>query len=297
MGCLDPQSVDFGHWFGNIHLSGGYCNRSCFFCIGQHMMALDGIDVLDTDPLPGLDTFVATCVRRDVREVNVTATNTDPLLYRHTASLRRRLERALPGLRLGVRTNAVVLDEKLFSLYDTGSATICSLDPVIYRQMMGRGVPPRLERLLAVTAHFEPPLKVNVVLGRESIGADLEATLAGLERAGVRRVNLREPYGQPRVGDPLAARGDQPVESRYGQPVYRHGMLDVTYWDVHRARVNSINLYASGRVSSVYAVTLGHAPNGEVAPQETFPGGRLRGQWLGRARIRASKAPAATQAP
>lgn len=59
MGCLNSEGK-FEHWFGNIHLS-GRCNRSCYFCIGQHMMVLDKYNVLDKFPLDGLDEFVKQC--------------------------------------------------------------------------------------------------------------------------------------------------------------------------------------------------------------------------------------------
>lgn len=58
MGCLNSDG-SFSHWFGNIHLSGP-CNRKCYFCIGQHMMALDGENNLDTWPLKNIDGFVVT---------------------------------------------------------------------------------------------------------------------------------------------------------------------------------------------------------------------------------------------
>ena len=62
MGCLNADS-GFSHWFGNIHLSGP-CNRACYFCIGQHMMALDPFNNLDEWPLVGLDDFVRKCQER-----------------------------------------------------------------------------------------------------------------------------------------------------------------------------------------------------------------------------------------
>ena len=85
MGCLN-SSNKFEHVFANIHLSGP-CNRSCYFCIGQHMMDLDPENNLDTWPLLGLDKFVERCNERSITDVFVTGTNTDPMLYKHTAQL------------------------------------------------------------------------------------------------------------------------------------------------------------------------------------------------------------------
>ena len=86
MGCLN-YNEGFPHWFGNIHLSGP-CNRSCYFCIGQHMMALDPINNLSRWPLKGMREFLGHCLGHGIREINVTGSNTDPLLYEHTRKLK-----------------------------------------------------------------------------------------------------------------------------------------------------------------------------------------------------------------
>lgn len=291
MGCLNPDQ-GFSHWFANIHLSGP-CNRSCYFCIGQHMMALDALDNLDSWPLAGLDEFVRRCRARGVREVNVTGTNTEPLLYRHLPELRAALERELgPGLVFGARSNGVLVERRpeLWRLFDKASVTLCSADPQIYRQMMGQGAPPRIDEIVSLSGHMRS-LKVNVVLGPENTrDGDIYRTLDYLAECGIRRVNLREPYGQPHVGDPLAghARADY-LERRLGMPIYAWREMEVCYWDVHYVEVESINLYASGRVSETYPITKGHHPTGEVRSQEHFPGGRVAEQWLGRARRRAAR--------
>ena len=167
MGCLNSNE-GFAHWFGNIHLSGP-CNRSCYFCIGQHMMALDSINSLTVWPMPGMRDFTDLCLARFVREVNVTGTNTDPLLYRHTEKLRSTLADAIPGLVLGLRTNGVLLarESNLARYYDKGSVTICSTNPQVYAAMMGSGRPPSLDTVLRATEHWTS-LKVNVVLGPEN---------------------------------------------------------------------------------------------------------------------------------
>src|SRR3990172_8839296 len=105
MGCLNSTG-QFEHWFANIHFSGP-CNRACYFCIGQHMMALDSLNNLDTWPLKNLDEFIQACKERDISEINLTGSNTDPLLYRHISKLHDYLEHHIPNLVLGVRTNGV----------------------------------------------------------------------------------------------------------------------------------------------------------------------------------------------
>lgn len=277
MGCLN-SGQGFQHWFGNIHLSGP-CNRSCYFCIGQHMMALDPINNLDAWPLAGFEDFVAKCRARNVRDVYLTGTNTDALLFTHARELRQALP---PHMCLGFRTNGAALtDYRQLLPFEMGSLTVCSFDPVIYRKMMGRGSPPDLERILdfAAQAHI-PVVKVNVVLGPENAGDDLMHTLERCSEAGVRQVNLREPYGQPHIGDPFPGTAFQRVGTKHGAATYRLNNMTITYWDVHYVEVESVNLYANGSVSEDYPITRGHDPSGTVLDQSKFTHGRHREQWV-----------------
>jgi hypothetical protein len=283
MGCLNPGQGN-GEWkfFANIHLSGP-CNRACYFCIGQHMMALDKFNNLDEWPLKGLDEFLSKCQENGVREVYLTGTNTEPMLYRHHERLVDTLRWALPGVKVGIRTNGALVPGRmvLWRLYDKASITICSFDPGIYRKMMGRGVPPNLKWIVDESPR-RMDLKVNIVLGPENtsggFNADFYNTLDRCDDAGITRVNLREPYGQPYVGNPLSwlpASGEH-----LGMPYYIHGGIQVTYWDVHYVEVESVNLYASGKVSVLYPISKGHDDvTGKVLPQSAFPGGRIQEQW------------------
>jgi hypothetical protein len=277
MGCLNADQ-GFNHWCGNIHLSGP-CNRACYFCIGQHMMALDALNVLDTWPLPGIGEFARRCRDRDVNEINVTGTNTDPLLYRHTGELHEYLKEQVPGLVLGLRTNGIAWATERWRFYDKLSVTVCSMDLVIYQLMMGRGEPPDLKQIIVDVA--PRPLKVNVVLGPENVAhLDFMRTIEACAELGIRRINLREPYGQPHVGDPLLRFGLEPSKMVHGMPCYRWRTTEITYWDVHYVEVESVNLYAQGRVSETYPITKGHDDAGEVRDQSQWSGGRVREQWV-----------------
>src|SRR5437762_5702074 len=103
MGCLNSEG-QFFHWFANIHLSGP-CNRACYFCIGQHMMELDPLNNLNLWPLKNIDEFLDCCLDKDVNEINLTGSNTDPLLYNHIPELKAYLEENIPNLIFGIRTN------------------------------------------------------------------------------------------------------------------------------------------------------------------------------------------------
>lgn len=277
MGCLNSKG-QFNHWFGNIHLSGP-CNRRCYFCIGQHMMALDSLNNLNKWPLAGLDGFAESCDQHEVFSVNLTGTNTDPLLYNHISKLRDWMNDRMPMVPLAIRTNGILWSRpdkrQEFMLFDKASVTVCSLNSKINAAMMG-GPPPPIADILE-TCGPKMDIKVNIVLGPENY-EEIPYTLRMLESMGCLRVNLREPYGQPHVGCPIK---EEFVGDVLGMPLYRIGDMDVLYWDVHYCEVESINLYANGRISEDYPITRGHDPSGMVLDQTNFQQGRMREQWLG----------------
>lgn len=282
MGCLNSNK-SFEHWFGNIHFSGP-CNRHCYFCIGQHMMGLDSLDNLDVWPPRGIDEFIAECNEHDINEVNLTGTNTDPSLYKHLVSLRLYLEQKIPNLVLGIRTNAIRWKYIQWYLFDNISVSIPSLHPVTYRQIMG-GRPPNIIKLLDDIRESNPDarIKANIVLCPENVlNHEILETIAIMEFNGLTTINLREPYGQPHIGNILEKWGYIPSSYLYGMPQYMFNDALVTYWDVHYVEVESVNLYASGKVSTTYPITLGYDDKlGKVEDQNNFKNsGRVREQWL-----------------
>ena len=290
MGCLNSEG-QFAHWFGNIHFSGP-CNRKCYFCIGQHMMGLDALNNLDEWPLKNLEKFIEICLNKDIYEVNVTGTNTDPSLYQHLYKLRQELQSYIPSLVFGIRTNGVANHQEL-DLFDKISISFPSFNALLYRKIMG-GDPPNLEELFCSDELYlnKDNVKINIILGPEIFllqegWPDLFLTLPKLGRMGIRKINLREPYGQPHIGDPLEKNsyGWKQTGKRYGMPSYEHQefpLLEVLYWDVHYVEVESVNLYANGVISETYPITKGYdAKWGKVEGQEHFvKSGRVREQWI-----------------
>ena len=182
MGCLNSNQ-GFSHWFANIHLSGP-CNRSCYFCIGQHMMALDSINNLNQWPLLSFEKFIEECENRHVRDVYLTGTNTDAMLYKHAFKLRS----ALPAyMRLGFRTNGVAIKgPESLKPFDMGSVTLCSLNPKIYKAMMGNGTPPNINDIVMFSKMENiENLKINIVLGPENRLEDLLQTIDACEKLGL----------------------------------------------------------------------------------------------------------------
>ena len=287
MGCLN-SGQGFDHWFGNIHLSGP-CNRSCYFCIGQWMPGQDMNNNLDTFPLRGIEKFVEECRARDITEVNITGSNTDPLLHKELMGIVKDLNR-YGFKRIGIRTNGVLWEplRRVAPLIDKMSISITSFDTHLYKETMGQGEPPDIAKIVKLCKYADTDLKLNVVLCPETAFSDIWVTIPKARALGVRRMNLREPYGQKHIGDPIAAEGIKPFKMVYGNPCYRFDApdggapIEVTYWDVHYTEVESVNLYADGHVSIEYPISLGHSEElGRVFDQSKFSQGRQAPQWCG----------------
>jgi len=298
MGCLNDGN--YKHWFGNIHLSGP-CNRRCYFCIGQHMMDLDKENNLNKWPLENIDEFIEKINALNIKEVNITGSNTDPSLYMHHFALTNYLRKTIPDIKIGIRTNGILLQklQTVASLYDKASVSVTSFDPDLYKQTMGIGSPPNLE----ILSQLFPDLKLNIVLCPEVKWDDIFKTICLANIHGIKRINLRQPYGQPHIQNPILYDSVQSLTTRsyprlliakeniypysniyvYDNPVYYYEKNDirteVIYWDVHWTKVSSINLYASGKISEDYSVTKGCGPNGKVLDQSNFQHGRQIKQW------------------
>lgn len=240
-------------------------------------MALDKLNNLGQYPLEGIEEFIAECIAHDVHEINLTGTNTDPSLYQHHEKLAIYLQMAIPNLRLGLRTNGVALEriKRIAPFYEKASISVPSFDPEIYVKCMGQGEPPDIRTLKGL---FED-IKVNLVLSPFIPENDLWKTLNMLADLGIRRVNLREPYGQDHVGNPLGKRLTQ-TGTVLGMPEYDCDTTKFIYWDVHYVEVESVNLYAQGRISVDYPITRGHDTEGTVLDQSHFTTGRHVQQWV-----------------
>jgi hypothetical protein len=165
-------------------------------------------------------------------------------------------------------------------LFDKASISITSLDPHLYRKTMGQGTPPNVEKILRMSKFND--IKINIVLCPETVlTKDVFKTINKLIDMGVRTINLREPYGQPHIGDPME-HWFRNTSTTFGMPTYHHRGAWITYWDVHYVEVESVNLYANGVVSTTYPITKGHDPvTGTVKGQEHFTNsGRVCNQWL-----------------
>lgn len=276
MGCLNAGQ-GFSHWFANIHLSGP-CNRSCYFCIGQWMPGQDMNNNLNDIKLKGYDKFKQACDEHRIVEVNITGTNTDPLMFVNLSKLLVNL-RNDGFTNIGIRTNAVIEHRllEIIPLINKFSVSVTTFDSILYAKTMGSGHVPNLKNIIKCAKENNVAMKLNVVLCPETLNT-LTDTIIKANQLGINKINFREPYGQPHIGNPFSVMS--PVKMVFGNPCYLISGVECTYWDVHYTEVESVNLYADGHVSVEYPVSLGHSITlGDVRDQSHFMHGRQRQQW------------------
>jgi len=241
-----------GYDFANI-LFAGPCNLRCPYCIGRQVDPELNRDNLDRFPLRNLETFVGLLRQHQVRQIVLTGTNTDPQLYRQEARLIGWLRERLPEARLSLHTNGQLALAKVdvLNLYDRAALSLPSFDPHTYEKMTGSR---RAPDLAAILRSARIPIKVSCVINEHNVG-QLEPFLARCRDLGVRRVVLRQLYGDPRRWE--LPSNLTPVRTYRKNPVYDCGGMEVTYWRFDAATCTSLNLFGDGTISADYL--LAHA--------------------------------------
>jgi molybdenum cofactor biosynthesis enzyme MoaA len=233
--------------FANILLSGP-CNLRCPACIGRTLA--DRPDNLRLFPPRGLVELLSRLRTAGVRQISLSGTNTDPLLYRHPAALVALLRERLPGVQISLHTNGqlALRQRATLELYDRVTISVPSLEPVTYARMTGGARPLPLERL---AREVRVPLKISTLLTEENI-AEVPALIARCRSLGLRRVVLRQRYGDHRDWGLFA--GWTPRRLFAGNPVYDVDGVEVTHWDFARsgAALRCLSLYSDGEISADY---------------------------------------------
>ncbi len=253
--------------FANILLSGP-CNLRCPHCVGRSLGQGAGLNNLDRWPLAGLDAFCAALRRAGVRQVSLTGTNTDPLLYRHHRRLLARLRELIPGVRLSLHTNGVLAHCRMdvVNSFDRVCVSLPSLRADTCRKMTGRA---SALDMVAIKRRCRVPLKISTLVTHHN-AAEVPGIMARCRDLGVRRVVLRKLYmpGVPRAGVEVWERTlrwlrPYPRAGTFGgNPVLDMDGLEVTLWDFTRTRLRCLNLFADGTVSSEYE--LSRRPEGSL---------------------------------
>ena len=234
--------------FANI-LFGGPCNRACPFCIGKQLASALRQNNLRLYPLLNQQAFVEEVRRRGIRQIVFTGTNTDPQLYRHESRLLSELRRQLPEAEFSLHSNGALALRKMevFNQYDRVCLSIPSFDADVYGRAMGSRKVPDLGKILRMA---RVPVKVSCVLQETEGLADF---LGQLHDLGIERVVLRRLLGDQR---PLKMPEGLRAEGSYrGNPIYRWGRMEVTYWDFKASQSTSLNLFSDGTLSEHYLLT------------------------------------------
>lgn len=232
--------------FANI-LFGGPCNRACPFCIGKQLSASLQQDNLRLYPLRNQDQFIRELRERNLRQLVLTGTNTDPQLYRYEQRLLRALRRQLPDAEICLHTNGALALRKMdvFNQYDRVCISLPTFDTDTYQSLMGSRKVPDLAEIMR---QAQVPVKISALAAHSS-----STFLDRLAETGIRRVVLRRLYGvRETVSLPegLIARG-----TYRGNPVYSWGPMEVTLWNFETSTSASLNLFPDGSISPHYLLT------------------------------------------
>jgi molybdenum cofactor biosynthesis enzyme MoaA len=236
--------------FANI-LLGGPCNQQCPYCIGRQLPPNLCRDNLHEFPLRSLERFAQLVDREDIRQIILTGTSTDPQLYEYEPELIRWLRSRVPNACLSLHTNGQRALERMdaFNMYDKATISLPSFDRCTFFRMTGTW---KMPDLTAIQAAARIPVKVSCLLSHHN-DAHVEQFLARCRLAGIRRVALRQQYGDMRQWRILSDR--QPTSYYRGNPVYDVGGVEVTYWQFERCTCTSINLFPDGTISASYLIS------------------------------------------
>lgn len=232
--------------FANILLAGP-CNQRCPHCIGKKLGAPFPPN-LDRFPLKNFARFTTLLRELGIRQVSLTGTDTDPLLYRHVEQLLAALRQAVPGVQISLHSNGLLALARLsvVNQFDRVALSLPSLRPATCRALTGSS---RVLDLEKIAAAVSMPLKISMLLTPANLG-EVEAVIARCHGLGIRRLVLRQLHGTAQPLDPLPGR--TPARWFAGQPVFDVDGVEVTVWDFASAQLDCVNLYSDGTLSRRY---------------------------------------------
>ena len=239
--------------FANLLFSGP-CNARCYFCIGHEIDPVLRSNNLDIFPPRNLEAFIELIWQYKIRQVVFTGTDTDPQLYKHEKHLLSYLwDRLPPGTQFSLHTNGRLALRKIeiFNQYDRAAISLPSFNPETYQQIMGVSGPPNLTTILY---QAKIPIKISCIVTPEN-AAEIPNFLAQCRELGIQRVVLRKRSGEAQSWDqiiPVQELPFQPNGEYRANPVYDFQGMQVTLWDFDQSMSKSLNLFASGLISSNY---------------------------------------------
>ncbi len=97
-------------------------------------------DNLHTFPLKGLDRFVEQLREHGITQISLTGTNTEPQLYAYESELRSILRERIPGVKISLHTNGLLVLRKIEvfnQYYDRAAISFPSFQPDTYHKLTG----------------------------------------------------------------------------------------------------------------------------------------------------------------
>lgn len=154
-------------------------------------------------------------------------------------------------MRFSLHTNGQLALRKMEVLnqYDRVCISFPSFNPETYQKMTGST---RLPELAEIMRQARVPVKLSCVINEHNV-AELPEFLARCRQIGVRRLVLRQLYGDTRrwaILDELT-----PVGAYRDNPVYDYHGMEVTYWNFDQSSSRSLNLFSDGSISPHYLLT------------------------------------------
>ena len=106
----------------------GKCNQKCFYCLGNEMPKAKLADYNNVHFMrwAGLGKFINVLKERDIDEIYLSSTTTEPLLYKYVDELVDFLHER--GFKIGIRTNGTIYADVLKKLDAEISISINSFD-------------------------------------------------------------------------------------------------------------------------------------------------------------------------
>lgn len=238
--------------FANI-LFAGKCNAFCPDCIGKQLRKWLNIDNLNQRPLQNIDRFVDILNADEVKEISLTWTITDPLIYKHQERLINHLRDNITDTKLSIHTNGRLIKKipEIFNLYDRGAISIPSFDEDIYRILMWTSHVPDLENIYSLT---NIPIKISALVN--DINAhDIPNFIKLCHEKWVKRLVLRKLYGDSRRLVDIIDMDNIPFVYSWlfmNNDIYKYGDMQVTLREFENTENISYNLFADWTISDKY---------------------------------------------
>lgn len=233
--------------FANILFS-GVCNLRCIHCIGKRLIHKNLPENLDQFPVINIDEFIFRLKHTGIREISVTGTNTDPMLYRHQEKLLQYLRKATSGnVRISLHTNGLLISRNpdIFNLYDRATISMPSFRNSTYRKITGKKIPD----INLMFNSVKIPVKLSFLLCDEN-EKEISEYIERCKSLGIGRIVIRNLYGENKERNPFS--GLKPIDYFMNNPVYHIAGVEATLWNFSNTQANCINLFSDGSISDSY---------------------------------------------